>query len=471
MNQNVRIMDYAIRGTISERADEIEKELLKGEKKPFNKIIRVNLGDCHAVGQIPITFLRQLLATCTYTELLKSSSIPSDVKERAKIILQSCTGGSVGSYSTSSGIDVIRQHVAKYIEKRDGHRAYTDNIILCAGVAEGFKTILKLFKAGVDCKNPGVMIPVPQFPLYTATLTEYGISRIPYFLKESNFWSLDMDHLKDQIKIARSYCFPRAIVVINPGNPTGQLLTRENIEDLIRFAYKERLFIFADELYQDNVYDSKFFSFKKVMIELGEPYNKMECASFMSASKGYTGECGLRGAYIEVFNMDTEVKEIYKKLLNTSLCSPTLGQVAIDAIVNPPQKGEPSYDLFIQEKTKVLGDLKIKAKMVVDAFNSYDGFKCNPLQGALYAFPKITLPPGALKKAEKKKILPDVYYCKKLLEKTGIVTVPGSGFGQEEGTYHFRTTILPPVEVLQEMLKLFQSFHKQFFERYSKYDI
>lgn len=91
-------------------------------------------------------------------------------------------------------------------------------------------------------------------------------------------------------------------MVINPGNPTGQVLSRDNIEEIIKFAYKEQLFILADEVYQDNIYatGSKFYSFKKVLVEMGEPYSSLELASFMSCSKGYMGECGLRGGYAEV---------------------------------------------------------------------------------------------------------------------------------------------------------------------------
>ena len=80
----------------------------------------------------------------------------------------------------------------------------------------------------------------------------------------------------------------KAIVIINPGNPTGQVLTRDNIEAVIKFAAEKKLFIFADEVYQHNVYaeGSKFHSFKKVMFEMGAPYNGLEVASFMTCSKG-----------------------------------------------------------------------------------------------------------------------------------------------------------------------------------------
>lgn len=132
------------------------------------------------------------------------------------------------------------------------------------------------------------MIPIPQYPLYSATLAEFGLHQVGYYLNEDNKWALDISELERSFKESKETCNPRVLVVINPGNPTGQVLTRQNIEQIIEFAQKHRLFLLADEVYQDNVYDkeSAFHSFKKVMMEMGEPYCKMELASFMSASKG-----------------------------------------------------------------------------------------------------------------------------------------------------------------------------------------
>lgn len=132
------------------------------------------------------------------------------------------------------------------------------------------------------------MIPIPQYPLYSATLAEFGLTEIGYYLNEENKWALDICELERALNESKKVCKPRVLVVINPGNPTGQVLTRDNIVDIIKFACKNHLFLLADEVYQDNVYDkeSTFFSFKKVMHEMGEPYSKMELASFMSVSKG-----------------------------------------------------------------------------------------------------------------------------------------------------------------------------------------
>ena len=187
------------------------------------------------------------------------------------------------------------------------------------------QAVLKLLtnpNGGDGNKRPGVMIPIPQYPLYSASLAEYNMAQCGYYLNEEKNWSLDVSELERCITEARKTCNPRAIVVINPGNPTGNVLSRDNIEAVIKFAAKEKLFVFADEVYQDNVYADgcKFHSFKKVMFEMGEPYKSMELASFMSCSKGYMGECGIRGGYAEVVNLDPDVKAMLLKSISAKLC-------------------------------------------------------------------------------------------------------------------------------------------------------
>lgn len=399
-----------------------------------------------------------------YPDLFKDKSIPADAKSHAEAILSGCKGHSMGSYTDSSGIEIIRRHVAEYIERRDGIPADYNDIILSGGASGAIKNLMALFKCKVDGKRAGIMVPIPQYPLYSATISEYHLGQIGYFLDEENNWGLDIKELQRSFDEAKKTMNPRVLVVINPGNPTGQVLTRKNIEEIIKFAYKEKLFIFADEVYQDNVYakGSEFHSFKKVLIEMGEPYSKMELASFMSCSKGYMGECGIRGGYSEVINLCPNVKAMLLKSISAQLCSTTVGQAAMDCVVNPPKKGDPSYELFIKEKSNVLGQLKVRAELVAKTFNSFEGFSCNPVQGAMYAFPQIKLPSKAIEAAKKAGQEPDFYYALSLLEKTGICIVPGSGFGQRPGTYHFRTTILPQTEELKTMLNVFQKFHTEF---------
>lgn len=345
-----------------------------------------------------------------------------------------------------------------------------DDVLLCTGASDGIKTILNLLMTGKDGNGKaGIMIPVPQYPLYSATLTEFNACPIPYYLNEENKWGLDVSEMKRAINDARGKCVPRAICVINPGNPTGQVLSRENIENIIRFAHEEKLMILADEVYQHNIWaaGSQFFSFKKIMTEMdGGKYSKMELASFMSCSKGYMGECGFRGGYAEVVNLHPDAKAILLKSISAKLCPPILGQVVMDTVVKPPQPGDASYALFESEKSNVLSLLKKKAQIVTEAFNSIEGITCNEVMGAMYAFPRIFLPTKAVAAAMAKSQSPDFFYCLQLLETTGLCTVPGSGFGEKEGTYHFRITILPPLEEMQAVLKTFKEFHLQFLEEY-----
>ncbi|CAH1398729.1 unnamed protein product [Nezara viridula] len=468
MNPYIKAMEYAVRGPLVIRAAEIEKELKEGKKKPFDRVIRANIGDCQAVGQIPITFIRQVLALVLYPDLLCNTNFPEDAKERAKTILKGCAGSSIGSYTDSSGIEIIRKHCAEYIKNRDGIPADWQNIILGEGASSGIKTVLKLLINEIDGKRTGVMVPIPQYPLYSASISEFNMHLIGYYLDEATNWSLNISELERAVNEAKKCCKPRAIVVINPGNPTSQVLTRKNIEEIVRFAHKENLFLLADEVYQHNIYDpnSNFFSFKKVIMEMGPPYNQRELASFMSCSKGFMGECGFRGGYFEIVNLDPDVRTMFMKSV-LALPSPnTPGQVVLDCVVNPLKKDDPSYELYEKERNFILESLKERAEMVYKAFNSCEGMSCNVVQGSMYAFPQIKLPPKAIEKAKSLNQCPSVFYCFQLLEQTGVCVVPGAGFGQVEGTYHFRTTILPQPEELKHMLNIFKTFHENFLAEY-----
>ncbi|KJH42040.1 hypothetical protein DICVIV_11976 [Dictyocaulus viviparus] len=138
----------------------------------------------------------------------------------------------------------------------------------------------------------------------------------------------------------------------------------------------------------------------------------------------------------------------------------------MDTVVNPPKPGDPSYEQWLQEKTDVLNSLKKRAALVREAYGSIEGIKCNEVQGAMYAFPQIELPQRAIEKAMSMNQEPDFFYAMQLLESTGVCIVPGCGFGQKRGTYHFRTTILPQTELMKEMLDRFKTFHMRFLEEY-----
>lgn len=465
MNPKIKAVQYAVRGPIVIRAGQIQDEINAGKKYPFDEVIRCNIGDCHAMGQSPITYIRQVVAGATFNELL-DTALPKDASDQARKILSGCGGQSLGAYSDSAGVRIIREDIARFIEKRDGVGTVDpNNVYMSTGASGSITTLLKMIVKGPET---GIMIPIPQYPLYSACLAEFNATVIPYFLNEEKNWSLDIEELERSF--ANAEVPPKAICIINPGNPTGQLQSYENIRNVLEFAYKHGLFVLSDEVYQDNIWveGMTFNSFRKVLLEMGEPYaSGVELASFHSTSKGYMGECGFRSGYMEVNNLDADVKVQLTKLISSRLCPPVPGQAAMDCVVNPPQPGDESYELFMKEKKEVLESLKYKSKLVCDTFNAIEGITCQTLQGAMYAFPNITLPAKFIEEAKAEGAVPDAYYCTQLLEATGICVVPGSGFRQKEGTWHFRTTILPPTEKMEKFAKLFTEFHLAILAKYN----
>jgi aspartate/methionine/tyrosine aminotransferase len=435
--------EYAVRGPIVERAQQLEKQ--------GREIIYCNIGNPQSLGQKPITWLRQLLALCEYPALMETARgvFPADAVETAKAILNGSRYG-LGAYSESKGVRFIREAVAEFIHQRDGVSADPEAIFLTDGASKGVQTILKLL---LTSPADGILIPIPQYPLYSATITLYEGRIVPYYLDESDHWKLNRSMLNDSLRAARAQgTRVKAICIINPGNPTGAVLDENNIAMVLDFAREHGLAVLADEVYQENIYlpGDKFVSFARVLD--ARKIGDVSLFSFHSCSKGFLGECGVRGGYFECRNVPADVAAQILKLQSVSLCSNMAGQAAMYAMVHPPRPGDPSYDLYSREKTAILEEMKSRASLLVEGLNQIDGISCNTIAGAMYAFPRITLPAGKS----------DEDYCMALLEETGICVVPGSGFGQAEGTAHFRTTILPPTEKIRQVVEKLGVFHRAY---------
>ena len=114
------------------------------------------------------------------------------------------------------------------------------------------------------------MIPIPQYPLYSATIALKNAHQVDYFLDEANGWTMNMDHLEESLSNARSKGINvNGFVLINPGNPTGQVLTRQAMHNIVEFCASHQLVLLSDEVYQDNVYDGEFVSAKRAAYETG----------------------------------------------------------------------------------------------------------------------------------------------------------------------------------------------------------
>jgi len=247
-------------------------------------------------------------------------------------------------------------------------------------------------------------------------------------------------------------------------------LSEEELRDIVAFAHKNKLTLLADEVYQKNVYKkgAKFHSFKKVVSSL--PKSPIDLISFHSTSKGLMGECGIRGGYFELHNIDPEVHAQIHKLRTMYLCPNTTGQILCDVMVNPPTEqnvAEPVYKQFQKEHHDIFESLKYRAKMVTEFLTSMKNVTCNEVEGAMYAFPRIHLPKKAIAEAEGRGVKPDLMYTMEVLENTGIVLVPGSGFGQEPGTHHYRiTTLILPEERLKHKMEQLKDFNDKFMTKW-----
>ncbi len=468
VNQNILEMEYAVRGPIPQRAAELQEQ--------GKAIIFCNIGNPQALGQPPMTYYRQVLSLVEdpskidrerqlkslfedtpLSDLREDDFISDDVLDISENIIRMTKTGT-GAYTESKGFRFIRQAIADFIDRRDdienigGVKADPDKIFLTTGASGGVKYVIDLLIAD---KHDGIMIPIPQYPLYSASIKRAGGVQVDYYPDEDNDWAFNRQALDEAITQAKKRGVKvKGIVVINPGNPTGAVLSAESIHQVIQFAKENQLVIIADEVYQENIYRGEFISFAKALGDQNIPL-----FSLHSISKGFYGECGHRGGYLEVRNppkvqgSDFDFVDLLLKQASVSLCSNTAGQVLTYLMVSPPTPGSASYPCFEMEKKNILSDLQSKATMIRAAFNEMDGVECFGKTGAMYLFPRLNkLPAGRT----------DFDYCMALLEETGLCTVNGSGFGQKQGSNHLRIAFLSPKPLLEEVLPRWIEFHNRY---------
>lgn len=435
-------------------------------------VLMTNVGNPQAVGQKPITFYRQVLALCDLPaeEGVDHPDIdkifPKDVIERARHVRNAIGPAGTGAYTGSQGVLSFREDVANFISNRDGHPAYAGNIFLTNGASSAIDMILTALISGDDS---AVMIPIPQYPIYSALIARLGGRQVGYMLDESIGWAVTKEELMQKLTDAKNSGLEvKALAIINPGNPTGQVLSKKDLEVICLFCAENGIVMLADEVYQRNVYadDKEFISAKKVALET-EGCEKLQLVSFHSTSKGLIGECGRRGGYMELNNICPYVQSQIYKLASSGLCSCVTGQIMTSLMVTPPAPGGESYDKFVAEESAIMARLKRNSVELVDGLNKIDGIDCVRAEGAMYAFPRVSLPQKAILEADNQDITPDTLYALSLLEETGICVVPASGFGQEEGRIGFRTTFLPPEDKISKAIDDIARHHDMFCKKYA----
>ena len=474
---NVR---YAVRGEIPIRASEIREDLLVNPSAyNFSEIAELNIGNpqffefkkIEPTRHVMSRLLRKYSPHINLTSSSKTLSpeIESEIDQLADEYF-SVIGINDSLQNLSTGIP--EKSVSRFITKRDGLESHSDLIFPGNGASQSIHTIMNLL---IDSPNAGIMCSVPTYPLYSALTSLFGGTFVKYNLDEEDNWNVNMKELEESYENAKKNGVNvKAIVLINPGNPTGNVFDLERMKEIVDFCYRKNIVILADEVYQENIMaeDKSFHSFKSVLAQADSNIrDNLELISFHSISKGLLGECGLRGGYMELDNFHPEMVKAIGRLnrlskanLSGTLCLDLKSRFLSGELLDYPNL-QNMFDTQVSEKEQ---EMKERAKIVENILNDCVGVKTNKIEGALYAFPQIYPPKKFIKKAEEQGVIPDFLYCKELLESTGLCTVPGSGFGQKDGTFHFRTTILPsPNSHLNNIMLKFKEFNDGLHENYS----
>ncbi|TRY89003.1 hypothetical protein DNTS_032298 [Danionella cerebrum] len=382
------------------------------QEKQDLQVLDVSSCDFQSTGLKPITFVRQVIAECLCPSLLQNNdAFPVDALLRAQTLLQHCDGGSVGSYTESCGSMFVRTTIARSISERDGVPSSPEQIFVTLDTQRGLMVMMRLL-----CQSKGVsamMIPDPAPQGLTCLLERIGMASLPYQLREENGWSYEMTELKRVIQESRGRYCPHAIFISNPNEPTGHVQSRESMEEVIRFAADEDLFIVVNEgsairnyfteVYQDSVFGmgSEFISYKRVLSEMENQYSsRVQLASLHSLSNIIMGEffltkanvirVGFRTGFMELVNVDEDILLFTEVLLTGDLCPPVIGQIALDVMMAPPLPGDSSHCLYTQEVCSRLQTLRCNALRAVEFINNLPGLSCPSIQSGVFIFPQLT---------------------------------------------------------------------------------
>lgn len=309
-------------------------------------------------------------------------------------------------YTSSVGVEEARTAVAEDYTSR-GMPVSPDRAIITSGTSEGIElTLGALADAGDE-----VLVPTPTYPLYTAVLAKLGARAVFYRTDPSNHWQPDLDDVKRLISPAT-----RALVVIDPNNPTGAVYPEATRRSLIDLADRANIVLMADEVYGDLAFDGPASLY-------GALAPDAPIISYSSLSKAYLAP-GWRGGWMAVGRSErlNDVLAAIKKLADGRLCSPGPMQYAVEAALRGDRSHQKS---FVRE-------LRLRADLTMSRLGESPDLRCVAPQAAFYVMPQVLLPPGRT----------DEDFVLGLLRETGILCVYGSGFGMPADQGFFRIVYL-----------------------------
>jgi len=331
-------------------------------------------------------------------------------------------------YTPSAGIVSAREAVANDYTRR-GMPVSADRVVLTSGTSEGIGIALGALADTGD----EVLIPTPTYPLYTALLSQLGARAVYYRTDPDNGWQPDLDDLKRRVTPAT-----RAIVVIDPNNPTGAVYSAAIRRAIVELADRTGVPILADEVYGELAYNGPH----PLLATLAPD---APIISFSSLSKAYLAP-GWRAGWLVVGRSDRldDVLAAIKKLADGRLCSPGPMQFAVQAALENDRSFQQQF----------IGELKIRASLTAARLNAIPGMRCVPANAAFYVMPRFALPPGAT----------DEDFVLGLLRSKAILCVYGAGFGYPASEGAFRLVFLARPAELNAIYDDIESFAAEFLD-------
>jgi alanine-synthesizing transaminase len=390
---------YDIRGPVLQRARQMEDE--------GQRIIKLNIGNPAAFGfEVP-------------------EEIQLDVIRNM---------GDAGGYTDSKGLFAPRKAIMHYTQSKHIKNVTVDDIIIGNGVSE---LIVMAMQALVN-NGDQVLVPMPDYPLWTAAVTLAGGTARHYRCDEDSGWLPDLKDIESKINANT-----RGIVVINPNNPTGALYPKETLQGIIDIARHHGLVIFADEIYDKVLYDGETHTSIASLAE------DVLFVTFNGLSKNYR-TCGYRAGWMVISGEKDQAADYIEglnMLASMRLCANVPGQLAIQTALGGYQS--------IEDLVAPTGRLCKQRDLAYEMLTAIPGVSCVKPKSAMYLFPKLD-----------PKIYPivdDQQFILDLLLEEKVLLVQGTGFNWKTPD-HFRVVFLPNVDDLTEAIKRIA----RYLERYRK---
>ncbi len=394
---------YDIRGPVLQRARQMEEE--------GQRIIKLNIGNPAAFGfEVP-------------------EEIQLDVIRNM---------GEAGGYTDSKGLFAPRKAIMHYTQSKHIANVTVDDIIIGNGVSE---LIVMAMQALVN-NGDQVLVPMPDYPLWTAAVTLAGGAACHYLCDEATDWLPDLKDIEAKITANT-----RGIVVINPNNPTGALYPKETLLGIIDIARNHGLVVFADEIYDKVLYD------EAEHISMASLAEDVLFVTFNGLSKNYR-TCGYRAGWLVISGEKkhaTDYIEGLNMLASMRLCANVPGQLAIQTALGGYQS--------IDDLVAPAGRLCKQRDLAYDLITAIPGVSCVKPKAAMYLFPKLDPKMYPVKD--------DQQFILDLLLEEKVLLVQGTGFNWKAAD-HFRVVFLPNVDDLTEAIKRIASFLERYRNKHSK---